>query len=117
MAIGSIAVRPEGDLPPISPPFRVYIVFALLVCFPMLMVWFNSPHDLSTFTPAWAFLVSRAPALYCKVLIDSFRGAPADLDLPDGAWPLRSPPMVLGARAEVCDHRCSSESSPSTSST
>jgi tellurite resistance protein TehA-like permease len=23
----------------------------------MLMVWFNKPHDLRTFTPAWAFLV------------------------------------------------------------
>lgn len=23
----------------------------------MLMIWFNKPHDLSTFTPAWAFLV------------------------------------------------------------
>ena len=23
----------------------------------MLMVWFNKPHDLTTFTPAWAFLV------------------------------------------------------------
>ena len=25
----------------------------------MLMIWFNKPHDLKTFTPAWAFLVSR----------------------------------------------------------
>lgn len=23
----------------------------------MLMIWFNSPHDLTTFTPAWAFLI------------------------------------------------------------
>lgn len=23
----------------------------------MLMVWFNKPHDLTTFTPAWAFLI------------------------------------------------------------
>jgi hypothetical protein len=23
----------------------------------MLMIWFNKPHDLSTFTPAWAFLI------------------------------------------------------------
>jgi tellurite resistance protein TehA-like permease len=22
----------------------------------MLMIWFNKPHDLTTFTPAWAFL-------------------------------------------------------------
>ncbi|KAH8093113.1 voltage-dependent anion channel-domain-containing protein [Cristinia sonorae] len=37
--------------------FWVYVSFALVVCFPMLMIWFNSPHDLTTFTPAWAFLV------------------------------------------------------------
>ncbi|KAF8752864.1 Voltage-dependent anion channel [Rhizoctonia solani] len=24
---------------------------------PMLMVWFNQPHDVATFTPAWAFLI------------------------------------------------------------
>jgi tellurite resistance protein TehA-like permease len=23
----------------------------------MLMIWFNKPHDLTTFTPAWAFLI------------------------------------------------------------
>jgi len=23
----------------------------------MLMIWFNKPHDLKTFTPAWAFLI------------------------------------------------------------
>lgn len=23
----------------------------------MLMIWFNKPHDLATFTPAWAFLI------------------------------------------------------------
>jgi tellurite resistance protein TehA-like permease len=23
----------------------------------MLMIWFNKPHDIKTFTPAWAFLV------------------------------------------------------------
>ena len=27
------------------------------------MIWFNKPHDLSTFTPAWAFLVSLVPFL------------------------------------------------------
>ncbi|KAI0338569.1 hypothetical protein BDW22DRAFT_1432372 [Trametopsis cervina] len=37
--------------------FWVYVTFACLVCFPMLMIWFNNPHDLKTFTPAWAFLV------------------------------------------------------------
>ena len=37
--------------------FWVYVGFALCVCIPMLMVWFNEPHDIKTFTPAWAFLV------------------------------------------------------------
>ncbi|KAK1232179.1 hypothetical protein PQX77_004691 [Marasmius sp. AFHP31] len=37
--------------------FWIYVVFALLTCFPMLMIWFNKPHDLSHFTPAYAFLV------------------------------------------------------------
>jgi tellurite resistance protein TehA-like permease len=37
--------------------YRVYIAFALIVCFPMLMIWFNKPHDIKTFTPAWAFLI------------------------------------------------------------
>jgi tellurite resistance protein TehA-like permease len=23
----------------------------------MLMIWYNKPHDLTTFTPAWAFLI------------------------------------------------------------
>ncbi|KAA1475536.1 hypothetical protein DENSPDRAFT_783604 [Dentipellis sp. KUC8613] len=37
--------------------FWVYVGFAVLVCFPMLMIWFNQEHDLTKFTPAWAFLV------------------------------------------------------------
>jgi hypothetical protein len=36
---------------------RLYVALALVVSFPMLMVWFNQPHDITTFTPAWAFLV------------------------------------------------------------
>ena len=40
---------------------RAYVSFAVAVCFPMLMIWFNKPHDLNTFTPAWAFLVSATP--------------------------------------------------------
>ncbi|EIM86417.1 uncharacterized protein STEHIDRAFT_121377 [Stereum hirsutum FP-91666 SS1] len=50
--------------PPISiePPFVyalfwVYVAAAVLICFPMLLIWFNKPHDINTFTPAWAFLV------------------------------------------------------------
>ncbi|KIK69875.1 hypothetical protein GYMLUDRAFT_150500 [Collybiopsis luxurians FD-317 M1] len=37
--------------------FWVYVVFACLTCFPMLMIWFNQPHDLDHFTPAYAFLI------------------------------------------------------------
>ncbi|QRW22642.1 C4-dicarboxylate transporter/malic acid transporter [Rhizoctonia solani] len=37
--------------------FWVYVVLAVIVSFPMLMVWFNQPHDVTTFTPAWAFLI------------------------------------------------------------
>ncbi|KAH9926628.1 voltage-dependent anion channel-domain-containing protein [Epithele typhae] len=50
---------PSGHVSPffVYDLFWVYIVFALVVCFPMLMIWFNNPHDLSTFTPAWAFLI------------------------------------------------------------
>lgn len=38
------------------------MVFAIFTCFPMLMIWFNNPHDISKFTPAYAFLV-RIPVL------------------------------------------------------
>ncbi|KAI0753807.1 voltage-dependent anion channel-domain-containing protein [Fomes fomentarius] len=58
--IGTIKYAvPTGHVHPnfIYALFWVYVVFACLVCFPMLMVWFNSPHDLKTFTPAWAFLI------------------------------------------------------------
>lgn len=50
---------PTGHVHPnfIYALFWVYLSFALIVCFPMLMIWFNKPHDLTTFTPAWAFLV------------------------------------------------------------
>ena len=44
---------------------RIYVVLACLVCFPMLMIWYNKPHDLNTFTPAWAFLVCAAYYLRC----------------------------------------------------
>ncbi|KAK0244551.1 voltage-dependent anion channel-domain-containing protein [Armillaria nabsnona] len=37
--------------------FWVYITFSLLTCFPMILIWFNKPHDLSHFTPAYAFLI------------------------------------------------------------
>jgi len=37
--------------------FWVYLSFSLIVCIPMLMIWFNKPHDLKTFSPAWAFLI------------------------------------------------------------
>ncbi|KAK7025554.1 hypothetical protein VNI00_015907 [Paramarasmius palmivorus] len=37
--------------------FWVYVFFALFTCFPMLMIWFSKPHDLTHFTPAYAFLI------------------------------------------------------------
>ncbi|KAJ3709400.1 voltage-dependent anion channel [Lentinula raphanica] len=37
--------------------FWIYVAFACLTCMPMLMIWFNQPHDLATFTPAYAFLI------------------------------------------------------------
>ncbi|EIN03552.1 hypothetical protein PUNSTDRAFT_146990 [Punctularia strigosozonata HHB-11173 SS5] len=37
--------------------FWAYVTLAVVVCFPMLMIWFNQPHDIKTFTPAWAFLI------------------------------------------------------------
>ncbi|KAL0960556.1 hypothetical protein HGRIS_005592 [Hohenbuehelia grisea] len=37
--------------------FWIYTSFAVITCFPMLMIWFNNPHDLSHFTPAYAFLI------------------------------------------------------------
>ncbi|PSR72182.1 hypothetical protein PHLCEN_2v11974, partial [Hermanssonia centrifuga] len=36
--------------------FWTYVSMSVIVCFPMLMIWFNRPHDLTQFTPAWAFL-------------------------------------------------------------
>ncbi|KAF7768261.1 hypothetical protein Agabi119p4_7504 [Agaricus bisporus var. burnettii] len=37
--------------------FWIYVTLAVLTCFPMLMIWFNKPHDLTHFTPAYAFLI------------------------------------------------------------
>ncbi|KAF9042662.1 hypothetical protein BDZ89DRAFT_273056 [Hymenopellis radicata] len=37
--------------------FWVYVALSLAVCFPMLMIWFGRPHDLTHFTPAYAFLI------------------------------------------------------------
>lgn len=36
---------------------RVYMTLAVVVCFPMLMIWYNQKHPIETFTPAYAFLV------------------------------------------------------------
>jgi len=36
--------------------FWIYLILSLIISLPMLMIWFNNPHDLKTFTPAWAFL-------------------------------------------------------------
>ncbi|KAF9046834.1 hypothetical protein BDZ89DRAFT_61734 [Hymenopellis radicata] len=50
---------PSGHISPefIYALFWLYVTFAIITCFPMLMIWFNKPHDLSHFTPAYAFLV------------------------------------------------------------
>ncbi|KAF8993505.1 voltage-dependent anion channel [Cyathus striatus] len=50
---------PTGHVSPevIYALFWVYVTFALFTCFPMLMIWFNKPHDLTHFTPAYAFLI------------------------------------------------------------
>ncbi|KAL1744067.1 voltage-dependent anion channel-domain-containing protein [Schizophyllum fasciatum] len=50
---------PSGHVHPgfIYALFWVYITFALVTCIPMLMIWYNQPHDLTHFTPAYAFLV------------------------------------------------------------
>jgi hypothetical protein len=37
--------------------YWVYVVLAVTVSITMLMIWFNQPHDLKGFTPAYAFLV------------------------------------------------------------
>ncbi|KAG9098484.1 hypothetical protein FS749_003713 [Ceratobasidium sp. UAMH 11750] len=37
--------------------FWVYLSLSLLVCFPMLVIWYNKPHNIEAFTPAWAFLI------------------------------------------------------------
>lgn len=38
---------------------RIYVAFALLTSFVMLMIFFNHPHELRAFTPGYAFLVSH----------------------------------------------------------
>ncbi|KAL1705766.1 voltage-dependent anion channel-domain-containing protein [Schizophyllum commune] len=50
---------PSGHVHPgfIYALFWVYVTFALVTCIPMLMIWYNQPHDLTHFTPAYAFLV------------------------------------------------------------
>ncbi|KZV65538.1 hypothetical protein PENSPDRAFT_756417 [Peniophora sp. CONT] len=37
--------------------FWLYVALAVLVSFPLLMLWFNRPHEISQYTPAWMFLV------------------------------------------------------------
>ncbi|KAG0144444.1 hypothetical protein CROQUDRAFT_65042 [Cronartium quercuum f. sp. fusiforme G11] len=37
--------------------FYCYIFLAIVICIPLLVAWYNKPHDLKTFTPAWAFLL------------------------------------------------------------
>ncbi|KAK0205201.1 voltage-dependent anion channel [Desarmillaria ectypa] len=37
--------------------FWIYVGLSLTTCFPMLLIWFNQPHDILRFTPGYAFLV------------------------------------------------------------
>ncbi|PBK76133.1 hypothetical protein ARMSODRAFT_1051781 [Armillaria solidipes] len=37
--------------------FWIYVGLSLVTCVPMLMIWFNRPHDILRFTPGYAFLV------------------------------------------------------------
>ncbi|CAA7261553.1 unnamed protein product [Cyclocybe aegerita] len=50
---------PSGHVSPeaIYALFWVYVALAVLACFAMLMIWFNEPHDIAHFSPAYAFLV------------------------------------------------------------
>ena len=76
------------------------------------MVWYNNPHDLSTFTPAWAFLVRRSGRFIAKFLIDF--PALANLDLPDGAFLPVFPSGRIAARVlTISWRRCWSVSSRS----
>ncbi|EFI27215.1 hypothetical protein CC1G_15040 [Coprinopsis cinerea okayama7 len=40
----------------------IYVGLAVLICLPLLVVWFNQPHDLYQFTPASAFLANLSNA-------------------------------------------------------
>ncbi|KAI0028289.1 voltage-dependent anion channel [Vararia minispora EC-137] len=37
--------------------FWIYVTFSLAISFPILIIWFNKPHDIRTFSPTWAFLI------------------------------------------------------------
>ncbi|KAI0700919.1 voltage-dependent anion channel-domain-containing protein [Cytidiella melzeri] len=37
--------------------FWLYVGLSIAICFPMLLIWFDKPHELTKFTPAWAFLI------------------------------------------------------------
>ncbi|KAI0316182.1 voltage-dependent anion channel-domain-containing protein [Amylostereum chailletii] len=60
LIIGTINYAiPSGHVSPgfIYALFWIYVTLAVVVSFPLLMIWFNQPHDIKTFTPAWAFLI------------------------------------------------------------
>ncbi|KZV70721.1 hypothetical protein PENSPDRAFT_578977 [Peniophora sp. CONT] len=37
--------------------FWIYVTLAVGISFPLLMIWYNQPHDVRTMSPAWMFLV------------------------------------------------------------
>ncbi|KAI0812459.1 voltage-dependent anion channel-domain-containing protein [Irpex lacteus] len=50
---------PRGTVGPnfIYVLFWLYVGLSVGVCFPLMLIFFNKPHELNKFTPAWAFLM------------------------------------------------------------
>ncbi|KAH9989571.1 voltage-dependent anion channel [Russula vinacea] len=49
--------------------FWIYVFLSVFVSFPMLMIWYNKPHDVTTFTPAWAFLIFPMVRLFLTFIL------------------------------------------------
>ncbi|KAI0284471.1 voltage-dependent anion channel-domain-containing protein [Russula brevipes] len=46
--------------------FWIYVFLSVFVCFLMLMIWYNKPHDVTAFTPSCAFPIF--PMMFVGVL-------------------------------------------------
>ncbi|KIY71887.1 hypothetical protein CYLTODRAFT_418429 [Cylindrobasidium torrendii FP15055 ss-10] len=60
IVIGSVDYAiPVGLLSPnfVYAFFWLYTSLSLVICIPMLMIWFNKTHDVTQFTPAYMFLI------------------------------------------------------------